>query len=52
MAVDLVAVSRHLEQTLGVPPLIRLNGTAPLDVEWPTGPRKNPNGCARQGRRD
>ena len=24
MAVDLVAVSRHLEQTLGVPPLIRL----------------------------
>src|SRR5262245_10846234 len=48
MAVDLVAVSRHLEQTLGVPPLIRCNGKVPLDAEWPTGPRQNPNGWRRR----
>lgn len=41
-AVDLMAVSRHLEQTLGVPPLIRCNGKAPLDAAWTTGPRTDP----------
>ena len=41
-------MSRHLEQTLGVPPLIRLNGKAPLDTGWTTGPRRKPNEWRRR----
>lgn len=48
MAVDLVAVSRHLEQTLGVPPLVRVNGKRPLDPQWTTGPRSDPVGWRRR----
>jgi hypothetical protein len=44
MSADLVSVSRHLEQALGVPPLIRCNGKAPLDPGWTTGPRTDPDG--------
>lgn len=39
---DLVAVSRRLEELLGVPPLVRVNGKAPLDRSWTTGPRTQP----------
>ena len=47
-ATDYVAVSRHLEQSLGVPPLIRVNGKAPLDSAWTTGPRRDPSGWRRR----
>jgi hypothetical protein len=43
MSADLVSVSRHLEEVLGVPPLIRCNGKAPLDPGWTTGPRTDPD---------
>jgi RecA/RadA recombinase len=45
---DYVAVSRHLESTLGVPPAIRVNGKAPLDAGWTTGPRRKPSEWRRR----
>ena len=40
---DLIAVSRRMEQPVGVPPLIRLDGKVPLDAGWTTGPREDPD---------
>jgi hypothetical protein len=40
---DLVEWSRHLEEVLRRPPLIRVNGKRPLDEEWPTGPYEEPD---------
>jgi uncharacterized protein DUF3987/bifunctional DNA primase/polymerase-like protein len=34
--------SHQLEELLGVPPLIRINGKHPLDDAWSTGPRLDP----------
>jgi hypothetical protein len=45
---DYLSVSRHLEQALGVPPLIRVNGKRALDAEWTTGPRLDPSGWRRR----
>jgi hypothetical protein len=39
---DLVRYSRRLEDALGIPPLVRVNGKAPLDPSWTTGPRRDP----------
>jgi hypothetical protein len=36
-------VSHQLETWLGCPPLIRLNGKAPLDPKWSSGPRCEPD---------
>lgn len=41
--IDLVRISLWTEQELGVPPLIRLAGKAPLDRDWPNGPRIDPD---------
>src|SRR5262245_54475447 len=48
MATDLVAVSRDLERSLGVPPLIACNGKAPIHANWTTGPRQRPNEWRRR----
>lgn len=42
LVMDLVAYSFQLEDALGIPPLIRVNGKAPLDPSWTTGPRRDP----------
>jgi len=41
--VDLVELSRFVENRLGTPPLIRLNGKAPLDDGWPFSPWSEPD---------
>ena len=45
---DLVALSLQLEELLGVPPLVRINGKRPLDRQWSSGPRRNPTGWRRR----
>jgi hypothetical protein len=45
---DLVGYSRSVEDALGVPPLIRVNGKAPLDPAWTTGPRRDPSTWRRK----
>lgn len=37
-------LSLELEGLLGCAPLLRINGKAPLDQQWSTGPRRDPDG--------
>lgn len=39
---NLVTYSLRLEETLGIPPLVRCNGKQPQGMGWPTGPREHP----------
>ena len=40
---DRVQLSHQYEARLGCPPLIRINGKAPLDQQWSAGPRRDPD---------
>jgi hypothetical protein len=42
MAEDLVSYSRRLEELWGCCPLLRVNGKAPIDRSWSTGPTRQP----------
>ncbi len=41
---DGVQLSERYEARLGCPPLIRVNGKCPLDLQWSSGPRQDPDG--------
>jgi hypothetical protein len=40
---DRVELSEEYERRLGCPPLIKFNGKRPLDQEWSSGPRQDPD---------
>ncbi len=40
---DGVQLSERYEARFGCPPLIRVNGKAPLDQQWSSGPRQDPD---------
>jgi hypothetical protein len=40
---NLVTYSLRLEESLGIPPLVRCNGKQPLGQAWPSGPREHPS---------
>ena len=48
MRFDAVAYSRQLEDALGVPPLVRVRGKGPFDLDWSKGPSRDPERWRRK----